>query len=332
MMVVRSLFFLTILAGCLFGFSAQAHELRPAYLSVSEAAENQYDVLWKTPALGEKQLALKAQFPTDCLISNGVRRVEKNQFAIETWRLDCPTSLRGRSLSIGGLEKTLTDVLVRVQWLDGAIFMTRLMPEKTRLDFTKEETRGGIAQTYFGLGVQHILGGIDHLMFVLAVLLLITGGHKLFWAITAFTLGHSITLTLATLDIVQLDPSLVEILIALSIVLMAYEATRRWQGHSGLTLQFPWVVTFSFGLLHGFGFAGALRNIGLPQTDFPIALLFFNVGVEAGQLLFIAAIFILVALPFIKLYRQSPNPMMLAGYGIGIMAVFWTLQRAALVF
>ncbi len=280
--------------------------------------------------MGEKQLALKAQFPTDCVISNGLRRIEQNQFAIETWRLDCPTSLRGRSLSIGGLEKTLTDVLVRVQWLDSSILMTRLMPEKTRLDFSKEETRGGIAQTYLGLGVQHILGGIDHLMFVLAVLLLITGGRKLFWAITAFTLGHSITLTLATLDIVRLDPSLIEILIALSIVLMAYEATRRWQGHSGLTLQFPWVVTFSFGLLHGFGFAGALRNIGLPQTDFPIALLFFNVGVEVGQLLFIAAIFVLVAPPFIKPYRQSPVPMMLAGYGIGIMAVFWTLQRVAL--
>lgn len=320
-----------VLAILLSGFLsplANAHELRPAFLSITETAELQYTVLWKTPALGEKQLALKANFPQTCAVSNGMRRIEENKFAIETWTLTCPQSLRGQSLNIGGLEKTLTDVLVRTEWLDGESFTARLTPDNTRLDFEKVQLQGGVIKTYFVLGLQHILGGIDHLLFVLAVMLLVTRGRKLFLAITAFTLGHSVTLALATLDIIRLEPSLVEALIAMSIVLMAYEAARRWNGKTGLTLEYPWLVTFSFGLLHGFGFAGALRAIGLPQTDLPAALLFFNVGVEAGQLLFIAVVISVVSLPYLKRVKNSSGLMTAASYGIGTVAVFWMLQRA----
>jgi hydrogenase/urease accessory protein HupE len=324
---------------------AQAHELRPAFLSITEISHMQeeaqdgaqyngardgstYNVLWKTPALGEKQLALKANFPKTCVISNGGRRVQENKFAIETWTLNCPQSLRGQSLSIGGLDKTLTDVLVRTEWLDGKSFTARLTPDKTRLDFGDVQSQGSVVKTYFLLGLQHILGGIDHLLFVLAVMLLVTKARKLFYAITAFTLGHSVTLALASLDIVRMQPSLVETLIAMSIVLMAYEAARRWRGQSGLTLEYPWLVTFSFGLLHGFGFAGALRAIGLPQTDLPAALLFFNVGVEAGQLLFVTVVITAASLPFLKRAKGSANFMTMTSYGIGVISVFWMLQRA----
>lgn len=315
-----------------FPVTAHAHELRPAYLSVTQIADAEYSILWKTPALGEKQLALKANFPDVCTVSNGLRRIEENKFAIETWMLTCPQSLRGQSLTIGGLEKTLTDVLVRTTWQDGKISTARLTPDNTTLDFSHLEETGGTIRTYFVLGMTHILGGIDHLLFVLAVMLLVTRGKKLFFAVTAFTIGHSVTLALAALDIIRVQPSLVEILIAMSIVLMAYEAVRRWQGRFGLTLEYPWLVTFLFGLLHGFGFAGALRAIGLPQTDIPAALLFFNIGVEAGQLLFIAAVFAIFSLPILNKLRDKKTPMIIASYTIGIIAVFWTLQRTIPVF
>lgn len=325
--------FLAFFASMIIAPSLYAHELRPAYLSITETGDGTYAVLWKTPAMGEKQLALKANFPQDCKISNGLRRVEENKFAVETWTLTCPRSLHGQSLVIDGLEKTLTDVLVKTTWVDGDSFTARLTPDKTKLNFAYANEQGGVAQTYFLLGVGHILGGIDHLLFVLAVMLLVTRGRKLFFAITAFTVGHSITLALATLDIVRINSGLVELLIALSIVLMAYEAARHQQGKSGLTFEYPWVVTFSFGLLHGFGFAGALREIGLPQTDIPAALLFFNLGVEAGQLLFIGAVFAIVsfvlALPVSHHLQAKKTPMLIASYGIGIIAVFWTIQRAA---
>ena len=317
-----------LLIGISFPQPASAHELRPAFLSITETQNAHYKILWKTPALGEKQLALKANFPNSCISSNGQRRIEENKFAIETWTLTCPQSLRGQSLTIGGLEKTLTDVLVRTHWADGEHFTARLTPDKTRLDFAEATLQGGGVKTYFLLGAKHILGGIDHLLFVLAVMLLVTGGRKLFFAITAFTLGHSVTLTLASLDIIRLDSGLVESLIAMSIVLMAYEAARRWRGQSGLTLEYPWLVTFSFGLLHGFGFAGALRAIGLPQTDIPAALLFFNIGVEAGQILCIGAVIGLLSLPLLKRLPTHRGAMTLASYAIGTIAVFWALQRA----
>ncbi len=349
--MLRDLF--TVLAILLSGFLsplANAHELRPAFLSITEIAIDtttetpkertdaqhtaQYIILWKTPALGEKQLALKTNFPQACEASNGVRRIEENKFAIETWTLTCPHSLRGQSLNIGGLKKTLTDVLVRTEWLDGESFTARLTPDNTRLNFAQAQIRvqGGIIKTYFVLGLGHILGGIDHLLFVFAVMLLVTRAKKLFLAITAFTLGHSVTLALAILEIVRLEPSLVEALIAMSIVLMAYEAARRWRGQSGLTLEYPWVVTFSFGLLHGFGFAGALRAIGLPQTDLPVALLFFNVGVEVGQLLFIAVVVMIASLPFLNRAKGSAIFMATVSYGIGIIAVVWMLQRTLPIF
>ena len=315
---------------------AAAHELRPAFLSISETAPAEtgfhYDILWKTPVSGQTQLALTARFPDDCQARGAKTWVASNRFAIKTWRLSCPKDLRGQSIEIAGLENTLTDVLIKARWADGTELSARLTPQEPRLEFAAPRTGGGVVRTYFGLGVEHILTGTDHLLFVLAVILLVQGSRRLFLAVTAFTLGHSITLALATLGLVHLNGALVELLIALSIVLMAYEAARFWQGKSGLTAHYPWVVTFSFGLLHGFGFASALRELGLPQTEIPAALLFFNLGVEAGQLLFIAVILALASLPGLRKIPTRPRLMQILSTLIGSCAVFWTLERIAPVF
>lgn len=326
---------LVLLFCALLSGHAHAHELRPAFLSISETTANEYKILWKTPALGDKQLALKVEFPKTCTVANGRRQVEENKFAIETWSLRCPQTLHGQGVNISGLEKTLTDVLVKVQWQDGSQATHRLTPDRPHLVFDtgipNQFAGAGVIKTYFLLGVEHILGGIDHLLFVLAVMLLVSRRKTLLAAVTAFTLGHSVTLALASLGYVSVNPGLVELLIAMSIVLMAYEAARRWQGQSGLTMKYPWIVTFVFGLLHGFGFAGALKEIGLPKGDIPAALLFFNIGVEAGQLLFIAGVLVLYFF-IAKPLKQNQKPLMLAAaYIIGTVAVFWSLQRFGVV-
>ncbi len=325
---------LVFLMSGMWGPYAQAHDVRPAFLSITETANARYDILWKTPVFDGQKLALEASFPKACKVSGGWHRLEKNKFSIQTWQLTCPISLHGQSVRIVGLEKTLTDVLVKTRWANGETSITRLTPTHTTLKFqlagNRAKTGGGVVATYFSLGVGHILSGIDHLLFVLAVMLLVTRPKKLFFAVTAFTLGHSVTLVLATFGILSVNPGLVEVLIAMSIVLMAYEAARRWQGRSGLTLEHPWVVTFSFGLLHGFGFAGALRDIGLPHTDIPAALLFFNLGVEVGQLMFIFCVLLVAGLAaFLCKSAKLRAPTALAlSYCIGTLAVFWTLQRA----
>ncbi|PHR55324.1 MAG: hypothetical protein COA43_15625 [Robiginitomaculum sp.] len=333
---MRFSFLLVIFGFLLCGLphTAYAHELRPAYLSIQENVEGQYDILWKTPTRGEEQLNLEVLLPEKCIISSKRRTPPTRKFTIETWKLDCtlspqPTSLRGERLHIEGLEKTLTDVLVRVSWIDGETTTTRLTPDKTSYIFSSSQNIIHTVKTYFSLGFEHILGGIDHLLFILAVLLLVTRKNIL-WTLTAFTLGHSITLALASLDIVRLNPNLVELLIAMSIVLMSYEAVRRHRGYTGLTFDHPWVVTFCFGLLHGFGFAGALRDIGLPQNDLAAALLFFNIGVEAGQILCVVIVGLLTLLPFLKMIFKHKTGLIFTSYLIGIIAIFWTFQRGTL--
>jgi hydrogenase/urease accessory protein HupE len=186
-----------------------------------------------------------------------------------------------------------------------------------------------VAATYVGLGVEHILLGVDHLLFVLALLILVDGWRRLVWTITAFTVAHSITLAAATLGWAALPPPPVEAVIALSIVFVAGEILHARQGRPGLSLRMPWLVAFSFGLLHGFGFAGALAEIGLPQQQIPLALFTFNVGVEVGQLLFVAAVLLLGRLPgFLRLPVPAWWPQV-AAYGIGSVAVVWVLERLA---
>ena len=186
-----------------------------------------------------------------------------------------------------------------------------------------------MAGEYLKLGVEHILLGIDHLLFVLALLLITHGGWTLVKTVTAFTVAHSITLALAALGFVHVPQAPVEAVIALSIVFVAAEILRSRQGHKGITARAPWIVACAFGLLHGFGFAGALSEIGLPEGHIPQALLFFNLGVELGQLLFIAAVMsfiVLVKRARIRIFRGSE---LVPPYAIGSVAMFWVIQRVA---
>ena len=223
----------------------------------------------------------------------------------------------------------MTDVLVRVENLDDTTQVTRVTPSSPSFVVAATPSALEVTRTYLVLGVEHILFGIDHLLFVLALLILVKGWRKLVGTITAFTIAHSITLAAATLGFVHVPGKPVEATIALSIVFVACEIVHRCQGRSGLTETWPWVIAFSFGLLHGLGFASALREVGLPQNAIPLALLFFNIGVEVGQLLFISVVLAVVALVR-RIQIQVPRcAELIPPYAIGSIAMFWVIQRIA---
>ena len=306
---------------------ARAHELRPAYLDIRETAAGDFAIVWKTPALSEMRLGLYVRLPETCSPKGeAVNSFEAGAY-FERWTARCPGGLKGRSLTIDGLRTSLTDVLVRLANADGSTQVARLTPEMPSLAVTASQTTFEVAKTYFLLGVEHILLGFDHLLFVLALMLLIRDRWMLLATITAFTLAHSITLAGAALGYLSLPQKPVEAMIALSIAFVASELARSRSGRRRTSENYPWVVAFAFGLLHGFGFAGALKEIGLPQTDVPLALLTFNLGVEAGQLLFVATVLLavraltaLIAIPFAPVR-------MAASYLIGTMSMLWLVSR-----
>jgi hydrogenase/urease accessory protein HupE len=239
--------------------------------------------------------------------------------------------LAGNRIEFVGLQATITDVLVRVQLLDGTRSTTLVRPSKPWVDIATPQGPLSVAGAYLAHGVEHILFGFDHLLFVLALILIVRSGRVLVWTITAFTLAHSITLSLATLGVVHVPGPPVEATIALSIILLACEIVRLKRGEPSLTARWPWVVAFTFGLLHGFGFAGALIDIGLPQGDIPLALFSFNVGVEVGQLIFIGAVFAALGaarrIDFPSVVER--HVLSVATYAIGTMAAFWFIERLA---
>jgi hydrogenase/urease accessory protein HupE len=309
--------------------SAFAHEVRPGYLELRQTGPETYDVLWKVPGQGNLQLGISPALPEDCETTALGRRDAAGAAIIERSTLRCPDGLVGRALAVAGLERTLTDVLVRVQRSDGTSQVARLTPSAPAFVVEAAPRWTGVATTYLQLGIEHILLGIDHLLFVLALILLVRSWRRLVGVITAFTVAHSITLAAATLGLVHVPPKPVEAAIALSIVFVASEIVHARQGRIGLTERWPWVIALLFGLLHGLGFAGALRELGLPETAIPIALLFFNLGVEIGQLAFVGVVLVVLALA-----RRMPLSVpawswRIVPYGIGVVAMYWTMARVA---
>lgn len=323
-----------LLAGVSTG--AAAHEVRPGYLEISETATDVFDVAWKVPARGEYRLSMYVRLPEKC---NGTPA--PGAFAagayVERWRTHCPGGLVGEHIAIEGLNALQTDVLVRLQRIDGTTQTVRLTPEQMSFEVLAVPGGWQVAKAYFMLGVEHILLGVDHLLFVLALLFLVNGSKRLVATVTAFTVAHSITLAAATLGFVYVPQAPVEATIALSVVFVAGEILHVAHGTPSFTARAPWVVAFVFGLLHGFGFAGALRQIGLPQADIPLGLLFFNVGVEAGQILFILAVVGLLSLVGRFLPMRAPSGRgpwqaeqlvrVPVAYFVGSVAAFWVVQR-----
>ncbi|GGO79318.1 membrane protein [Marinobacterium nitratireducens] len=322
---------LVLLGGLLLAGVTSAHEVRPAYLELRQVAGDTYDVLWKVPARGDDlRLGIYVRFPDGTEAVSEPAAVLDGGAYIESWRVRREGGLAGQRVGIAGLPATRIDVLVRVIGEGGATQTERLLPDNPGFVVASTPSAWGVASSYLGLGVEHILLGVDHLLFVLTLVLLVTGWKRLLGTITAFTLSHSLTLVAATLGLLQVPGPPVEACIALSIAFVAAEIVRGRQGGApGLTARAPWLVAFAFGLLHGLGFAGALADLGLPQQAIPLALLFFNLGVELGQLAFIA-----VVLSFMAGLRRLPLPATgwgwrLAPYSIGAVSMFWLLERLA---
>jgi len=336
-----------VLLGVLGASSAKAHELRPAYLELRETAPDTFDALWKVPAAGEgMRLALHVRLPESCVILTVPRGTFNGGAHLARWRIQAPTGLAGERIAIDGLTSTMTDVLVRVERLDGTTQLARLTPADPSFLVEASPGRLQVVRTYLALGVEHILTGIDHLLLVLALLLIVRGRGRLVATVTAFTVAHSFTLFAATLGWVHVPGPPVEATIALSIAFVAAEVVHSLHGRPGLTARAPWIVAFGFGLLHGFGFAGALAEVGLPQKAIPLALLMFNVGVELGQLLFVMAALMLRAglgrlppraswwVPRVVPRAIGTVPLahwarLVPAYAIGCVAMFWTIQRIA---
>jgi len=317
-----------LLLGCALALTATAHEVRPAYLEFREVEPDTYDVLWKVPARGDTmRLALYARFPAEATTLDEPRGFFSNNAHVERWRLQLPGGLAGRTVAIEGLAATKVDALIRITDRDGITQTLRATPGEPSVVIPAVASSWQVSHTYLILGIEHILLGIDHLLFVLALVWLVKGWRRLIGTITAFTLAHSLTLAAATLGFVHVPGPPVEACIALSIVFVAAEIVRSRQGRPGLTERAPWIVALTFGLLHGLGFAGALADVGLPQQAIPLALLFFNVGVELGQLMFIATV-LGAAASAQRLPVRAPDwGWRVLPYAIGSIAMFWAIER-----
>ncbi|HEY6642266.1 HupE/UreJ family protein [Povalibacter sp.] len=312
---------------CWAAFAAHADVFRPAYLELREAGGDRYDVTWKVPAQGDLRLAVQVRFPEDTQQLTRPQGLFAGNAFVERWQISRHGGLAGATVGVDGIAGGVTDVIVRVERLDGTSQTERLLPQSPQFVVKQKTGTAEVAWSYLVLGVEHILGGIDHLLFVLALLLIVRGAKRIFATVTAFTVAHSITLVAATLGWVHVPGPPVEAMIALSIVFVASEIVHGLHGKSGLTARAPWVVAFTFGLLHGFGFAGALAEVGLPQQAIPMALVTFNVGVELGQLIFVVlAVAVRAGLARLPVSRRGWMPYV-TPYAIGTIAMFWVIER-----
>lgn len=319
---------LLLLAVLLTAPATWAHEIRPGLLEITEEPGGAIQVVWKVPTRGDRALALTPVFPADwqSLAPASERAVPGAWIQYSTWRSG-DGSLLGDAIALEGLSSLQTDVLLRVELADGTTHSAVLRPSSPSYLIPAVASKGEVALSYWRMGVIHILEGIDHLLFLLALMLIVAGFWKLLKTVTAFTVAHSVTLALATLGFVHVPPAPTEAVIALSILFLAAEIVRKQQGERTLTEQRPWLVALAFGLFHGLGFAGALSQVGVPAHEVPLALLMFNVGVETGQVIFVVAVAaVLAALRRLPLAAPAGS-WRLAPYTIGALAAFWTIER-----
>ncbi len=321
---------LTLLGTALPG-TAVAHEVRPGYLELREIAAGRFQVLWKKPALANLILKIDPVFPAACSVVGVGSEALRSGAYVARLTLECLDGISGERIEIAGLETTLTDVLVRVYYADGQQETHLIQPNDTSVVIGGPSGAFQRIRAYTQLGIEHIALGVDHLLFVLGLLLIVAGPMMLLKTITSFTLAHSITLGIATLGFARAPELPLNAAIALSILFLGPEIVRVWRAETSFTIRHPWVVAFAFGLLHGFGFASGLAAMGLPQNEIPLALLFFNVGVELGQLAFVV-LMLGLARSFRALEIRWPRWVeVVPGYAVGSLGAFWFIDRTAVL-
>ncbi|HEY0915138.1 MAG TPA: HupE/UreJ family protein [Solimonas sp.] len=309
--------------------AAQAHPLAPALLQLREAGDGRVELLWRASIL--QAVGVEPQLPADCarLEDPRIERDDRGAYTAR-WAVQCPGGLTGRSLSVPQLERAGINVILRVERADGSVVKTLLDGARPSYTVPAPDAAPAVFPSYLHLGVEHLLFGFDHVLFVAALVLLVRRLKPLLITVTAFTLGHSITLGLAVLGFVHVDPGLTELGIALSILLLACELARPADRPPTLLARRPALMAVSFGLLHGLGFAGALSEVGLPQGEIPLALLAFNLGIELGQVLLVIVLLALgLAWRRLPATAQGPLPRLLPVYLIGALAAYWSLERVS---
>jgi hydrogenase/urease accessory protein HupE len=321
------------LAGLLGGVAAtHAHESRPAYLEIRETEAGRFSVLWRTPVLAGMRLPVVLKLPDEVRNEKPPVVQELADSLVERRSIDAgPDGLAGKRIEFAGLQLTIADVLVRAEMLDGRSWTAIARPSQPWVEIARSQTGWQVVGTYLVEGIRHILLGGDHLLFVFGLLLIVKERWMLVKTVTAFTVAHSLTLAVATLGYAEAPVVPLNAAIALSIFFLGPEIVRAWRGETSLAIRQPWLVAFAFGLLHGFGFAGALTSAGLPRVDLPLALLGFNLGVEVGQLGFVLLV-VGLERSFRQLEIRWPRwAMLLPGYAVGSLGAFWTIQRTAIL-
>jgi len=313
--------------------AAHAHEVRPAYLEITETEVGNYGILWKLPVKAGIPLGLVPSWPDGCAVQQNKPADIVPGAMISKLTMTCDGGLAEKTIRMEGLSTSLLDVFVRIEWANDKSTSGLMRPAEPYLTVqAADEHSVPAVLSYLILGIEHILFGYDHLAFVLGLLLIVQGFVPLVKTITSFTIAHSITLALAALGLLTLPSAPVEAVIALSILFLGYEAIRLQNGQSGLTSEYPWSVAFTFGLLHGLGFAGALSEIGLPDDALALALLLFNIGVEVGQLLFVGAVVLLYTIVR-QVVNDTPAWSIRApAYLVGTMGAYWLIDRTWQIF
>jgi hydrogenase/urease accessory protein HupE len=323
---------LMILVIAAFVPSCMAHETRPAYLEIKETSPNHYDVLWRTPMNAGMRLPILLQLPSDAKNVTAPTTQELTDSLVERRVIEVPGGLAGKRIEFVGLQASITDVLVRVEMLDGRKWTNIVRPSQAWVEIAASQSWLQVAGAFIVQGIRHILFGADHMLFILGLLLIVKNRWMLLKTVTAFTCAHSITLAIATLGYAEAPMVPLNAAIALSILFLGPEIVKSWRGETSFTIRHPWVVAFAFGLLHGFGFAIALTSAGLPRHELPLALLSFNVGVEIGQLSFVVLILLLERSFRLLEIRWPRWVQAVPGYTVGSLGAFWTWQRLAILF
>lgn len=306
--------------------SASAHRFAPSLLEIRQLSETSFNATWKTPIQKVSAVPMEPVFPESCEIVSSSPWIQEGTGVLMQMDLDCAEGLVEKTLSVSGLGDNQSSALLRLHLAQDVFHQAVFTAAEPQYVVPAEGTAGSVTRDYVVLGAEHIWEGPDHLLFVMGLLFLVGWNRRLILTVTAFTVGHSVTLAMVTLGLFDYPVALVEFMIALSIYVLAVELAREDGG--GPLWRQPWWLAAGFGLLHGMGFAGALAETGLPQSNVPLALLAFNIGIELGQLAFIGLL-VLLFVAGVRLWGEHRLRALrlLPIYVLGGLSAMWCIER-----